>query len=777
MATVHKQHRSLKKLIWGMWVSFLLFLSTVSLYIYTVQVNLWNLYGALPSLAVLENPENDLSSELYAADGVLLGKYFRNNRSPVAYEEISQNVINALLATEDYRFETHAGVDLKGLYRAFLLSILLQKNRGGGSTLTQQLAKNLFKTRSERYKGLLSNIPLIKTIIVKTKEWIVAVQLERAYTKKEIITMYLNTVSFGSNTFGLKVAAKTFFNTTPELLSVEQAALLVGLLKAPSHYSPIRYPDRARQRRDAVLAQLYKYQLLAQEDYDLLKKNPIALEYKVEDHNVGLATYFRAATRDFLLQWAHQHGYDLFEDGLKIYTTIDSCLQKYAEEAVTAHMQVLQSSFEQHWEGCNPWIDQKGNEIEGFIETAAKHTAYYKQLVEAYGEDKDTIDTLMNTPTATQLFSWKGEVDTVMSPMDVVRYNKRLLHTGFMAMDPHTGHIKAWVGGINYKHFQYDHVMQGKRQPGSAFKPIVYAAAIDNGYMPWQEVVDAPVTFRVPGNPPTWTPRNWNKKYTGEKMTLRRAMARSINSITAYLMKQLGPELVVDYAKRLGINSPLEPVPALCLGTGDVSVYELVGAYSAFMNKGVWTAPLFITRIEDKNGRVLETFVPQKREAISEKTAYLMIHMLKGTMEEPGGTSIGIARALKEDNEICGKTGTTSNQSDGWFVGMARGLCAGVWVGGEDRCIHFRTLGLGSGARTARPIWEKFILSIYADPELPYNKGPLLDYAKPIDVDIPTRYEQPQDEVLAQETAQEEDATTEEGEDIAETALDVNEIF
>ncbi|MFM2428348.1 MAG: hypothetical protein RL012_232 [Bacteroidota bacterium] len=775
MMTIHKQNKSIKRFIWTIWIVFLLFLGTVPLYIFTVKINLWNLYGTLPSLAVLENPESDLSSELYSADGVLLGKYFRNNRSLVTYEEISQNVINALLVTEDYRFETHAGIDLKGLCRAFFLSILLQKNKGGGSTLTQQLAKNLFETRNERYKGLLSNIPLVKTVIVKTKEWIVAVQLERSYTKKEIIAMYLNTVSFGSNTFGLKVAAKTFFNTTPDLLSVEQAALLVGLLKAPSHYSPIKHPERARRRRDVVLAQLCKYQLLAQENYEQIKQQPITLEYKAEDHNMGLATYFRSVIRDFLLQWTDQHGYDLFEDGLKIYTTIDSRLQKYAEEAVSTHMQVLQPSFEQHWEGRNPWVDQNGNEIENFIATAAKRTAYYQQMVEEYGEDKDTIDVLMNTPTATQLFSWKGEIDTVMSPMDVLRYNKRLLHTGFMAMEPHTGHVKAWVGGINYKHFQYDHVMQGKRQPGSAFKPIVYAAAIDNGYMPWQKVVDAPVTFRVPGNPPTWVPRNWSKKYTGEKMTLRQAMARSVNSITAYLMKQLGPTLVVDYAKRLGINSSLDPVPSLCLGTGDVSVYELVGAYSTFMNKGVWTAPLFITHIEDKNGRVLETFMPQKREAISEKTAYLMIHMLKGTIEEPGGTSRGIERALKEGNEICGKTGTTSNQSDGWFVGMARGLCAGVWVGGEDRCIHFRTLGLGGGASTARPIWERFMLSIYEDRELPYEKGPLLDYTKPIGVDIPIQLENAKAVLPAQEEDQEEESMMEK--DAVDVELDIDEIF
>jgi penicillin-binding protein 1A len=396
-------------------------------------------------------------------------------------------------------------------------------------------------------------------------------------------------------------------------------------------------------------------------------------------------------------------------------------------------------------------------------------------LVEEYGEDKDTIHALMNTPIPTQLFSWEGEIDTVMSPMDALRYTKKLLHTGFMAMDPRTGHIKAWVGGINYQHFQYDHVMQGKRQPGSVFKPIVYAAAIDNGYMPWQEVVDAPVIFSVSNGASTWVPRNWSKQYTGKKMTLRQAMARSVNSITAYLMKQLGPALVVDYAKRLGIKSALDPVPALCLGTSDVSVYELVGAYSAFMNKGVWTEPFYITRIEDKNGRVLEAFVPQKKEAISENTAYLMVHMLKGTTEEPGGTSRGIKQVLREDNEICGKTGTTSNQSDGWFIGMTRDLCAGVWVGGEDRCIHFRNLALGGGAHTAMPIWENFMMRIYADAELPYKKESLLNYAKPFDIVIPSQHEQSQCILPAQETKQEEDVAMEET--AVDINLDVNEIF
>ena len=735
---------------------------------------MWNLYGGLPSLTVLENPQSSLSSELYAADGVLLGKYFRHNRSPVEYEDISPNLIHALLATEDQRFESHAGIDLKGLYRVFLFSILLHKNKGGGSTITQQLAKNLFSTRSAQYQGVLSKVPILKTLVMKTKEWIVAVQLERAYTKKEILTMYLNTVSFGHNTFGLKVAAKTFFNTTPDALSVTQAALLVGLLKAPSRYNPIKHPARALQRRNVVLEQLHKHHLLTQEAYASLKQLPLGLEYTEEDYNIGLATYFRSASRNFLLQWAHAHGYDLFEDGLKIYTTLDSRLQKHAEEAVAAHMKVLQQKFEAHWGDSNPWVDQEGHEIKNFIEKSAKATEHYQRLVETYGEDTDKIDSIMHTPVPTKLFSWEGEIDTCLSPIDALKYNKRLLHAGLMAMDPHTGHIKAWVGGINYKHFQYDHVMQGRRQPGSTFKPIVYAAALDNGYTPWQEVVDTPVTFSIPSYPYTWTPQNWNKEYTGHKMTLRQAMARSINSITAYLMQQLGPPLIVDYAKRLGIKSPLEPVPSLCLGASDVSIYELVGAYSTFMNKGEWTAPFYITRIEDKNGRLIQEFIPQKQEALSESTAYLMIHMLKGSIEEPGGTSKGISNAIKEDNEVCGKTGTTSNQSDGWFIGMTRGLCTGVWVGGEDRCIHFKTLATGSGAKTARPIWEQFMLNIYADPELPYQKGSLLDHKQPIGVDLPTQEQNKMEKNEATMPAQEADEYLEE--DTVNSELDVNEI-
>eukprot|EP01132_Coremiostelium_polycephalum_P000240 gene240-319_t len=719
-----------RKLIRRLWIVFIGLVVSLPIYLFTVKINFLNLYGDLPTFTTLENPKSDLTSELYSADGIVLGKYFRYNRSPVAYQDISKNLIDALTATEDYQFEKHTGIYLSGIMRAFVLSVVLRQNKGGGSTLTQQLAKNLFKTRSKQQQGLLSNVPLIKTLIIKTKEWIVAIQLERAYTKQEIIAMYLNTVSFGNNAYGIKVAAKTYFNTTPDKLTIEQAALLVGILKATSYYSPTRFPERALQRRNVVLAQLYKHQFITSTTFEALKQLPLNLQCKVEDHTQGIATYFRSAIRDFLLTWTKAHGYDLFEDGLKIYTTLDSRLQWHAEAAVAEHMQALQGKFEQHWGNHHPWVDEQGNELPGFIEKAAKKSDAYQHILQNYG--LDSAEAYLHTPIPTKLFAWGGEIDSLVSPIDAMRYNKRFLHAGLMAMDPHTGHIKAWVGGINFDHFKYDHVMQGKRQPGSAFKPIVYAAAIDNGYSPCYEVVDAPVTFKVPTRAGTWTPKNANNQYSGQKLTLRQALSKSVNSITAYLLKQIGPELVVEYAHRLGIRSPMSPVPALCLGTSDVSVYELTGAYSAFMNKGIWTAPLYIVRIEDKHGRILEQFIPQKKEAISEETAWTMLHMLKGTIEEQG-TFRGLSREIREGNEVCGKTGTTSNHSDGWCIGMAKDLCTGIWVGGENRAIHFKTLATGQGAVTARPIWEKFMLRLYADPKVAYKKGPLPKPAIPLD--------------------------------------------
>ena len=707
-----------------MWLAFAAIILGIPFFIFTVKINLFNLYGGLPSLDILENPESDLSSELYSADSVLLGKYFRQNRSPVEYRDISENLIKALLAAEDYRFTQHSGIDFKGLSRVFFFSILLHQNTGGGSTLSQQLAKNLFKTRSKKYQGLLNKIPLIGIVIVKIKEWIVAIHLESAYTKKEIVAMYLNTVDFGSNAFGLKVAAKTFFNTTPDELSIAQAALLVGLLKAPSRYSPVKNLKNSIKRRNTVIKQMYKYNFLTQQAYDSIRQLPVTLTYKVENHNAGPATYFRSVIRDFLLKWTKNNGYDLFEDGLKIYTTIDSRMQQYAEEAMQEHMKNLQKRFNAHWEDADPWIDEQDRAMEDFIDTTVKNSALYKSLVNKYGQGSDSVHIALNMPKPMRLFSWKGEIDTVLSSIDSIKYSKRFLHAGMMAMEPHTGYIKTWVGGINHKFFKYDHVMQGKRQSGSVFKPIVYTAALDNGYLPTDEVIDAPVTFIMPGQASTtWTPQNASKRYTGQKLTLRQAMSRSVNSVTAYLMKQLGPQLVIDYARLLGIKGPMEPVPALCLGTSDLSVYEIVGAYNTFVNNGIWIEPLYITRIEDKNGNVLASFTPKRQEAVSEETAHLMVHMLKGATEELGGTARGLGIKIKIDNEIGGKTGTTANYSDGWFVGITHDLTAGVWVGGEDRCIHFRTLATGQGAVTARPIWEKFMLKVYDNDDLPYHKG------------------------------------------------------
>lgn len=724
------------KIVKGIWVVFAALVILVPLFIYSVSHDFMGLYGGQPSLRMLENPRDELSSELYSADNVLLGKYFRENRSPVRYEDISPNLIKALIATEDIRFEEHSGIDLRGLSRATVYYLVPGQYAGGGSTLTQQLVKNLFEARSEKYEGLLHKVPQLGRFIDKAKEWIVAIKLERSYTKEEIISMYLNTVPFGSNAHGIKVASQTYFNTSPDSLNIQQAALLAGLVQAPTRHHPVYNPESSLDRRNVVLAQMKKYEFLSNHEYDSLVRMPIELDYKVENHNKGLATYFRSVIGAYLRNWANEHGYDLYEGGLKIYTSIDSRLQQYAEEAVSEHMKALQQTFDEHWDGLNPWIDENGEEIKNFIQTAAQRTSRYRSLVRKYGAGSDSIDIVMNMPREMTVFSYNGEIDTVMSPMDSLRYYKRFLQAGFISMDPHTGLIKAWVGGINHKYFKYDHVMQGKRQPGSTFKPILYAAAIDNGYSPCYEVYDAPVTFEAVGDQPAYKPKNATGEYTGEKMTIRKGMSQSVNSIAAFMMKKIGPNTVVDYARRLGIESPLDPVPALALGTSDVSIYELVGAYSTFVNEGVYTKPYFITRIEDKNGNVLQEFPPRTREALSEETAYLMLYMLRGTTEEQGGTALGLSWDLRNENEIGAKTGTTSNYSDGWFVGLTKDLVSGIWVGGDDRSIHFRNLTYGQGARMAMPIWAKFMKKVYEDESLGITKGPFKEPVRGISVEI-----------------------------------------
>jgi penicillin-binding protein 1A len=721
-------------LIRTFWILLASFFIGIAIWTYAVSLNAFGLFGGIPSTENLANPKSELASEVYTEDGVLLGKYFKENRSPAEFSELSPNLIKALFATEDIRFEDHSGIDMKGTLA--ILWYVIRFDRRGSSTLTQQLAKNLFDTRSELYKGTLSDVPGLGTVIIKTKEWITAVKLERTYTKQEILTMYLNVVHFGSNTFGIKTASRTFFNTTPDKLTLEQSAMLVGVLKAPTLYSPVYNPEKALKRRNTVIEQMKKYDFLTEAEAESLKLRPIDIrQYKVENHNEGFGTYFRTELKKDLQKFCHEKGLDLYSDGLKIYTTINSRMQRYAEQALDSHMKAQQAVFFNYWRGKNPWVDENGTEIKDFILNAARKTSLFQAYKEQYGGNEDSAILAFKRPLRTTLFSWKGGIDTTLSPWDSIAYTKHFLHSGMMSMDPFTGHIKAWVGGINYKFFKYDHVRQGRRQPGSSFKPIVYAAAMDNGFTPCTEMVDAPVTFYNEETNTYWTPKNSDGKFTGERMTLRKAMAQSINSVAAQVMKKLGPERVVEYARRLGITSPLDAVPALCLGASDVSVFELVSAYSTFVSGGTWTRPYYITRIADKNGNVLATFNPEKKEVISEETAYMMVHMLMGATKERNGTALGLHRLGKTlvGNEVGGKTGTTSNYSDGWFMGITKQLVTGIWVGGEDRSIHFRSFHLGQGSKMAMPIWSYYMDKVYADPVLGITKGP---FKKPANLSV-----------------------------------------
>ena len=731
-----------KNIILSLWLGFIIVFIFILFLFFSIQKNHFNLYGELPSLEDLEKPKSELSSELYSADNIILGKYFRYNRTPTRYDELSDELIETILVTEDIRYYEHSGIDLRGLIRAgygvFKNIITLGQTglEGGGSTITQQLAKNLFKTR--KMKGKLTEVPGIGIFIVKLKEWIVAIQLEKFYTKKEILSMYLNTAEFGSNAYGIKVASDTYFKKSPSEINYNEAAILVGLINKPTKYNPIYNPEFAKRKRTEVLYNLYKYNKINRAKYDSLNSSSFGLKYKVENQNVGMATYFRTVVKNYLVQWSKENGYDLFADGLKIYTTINSTLQKYAEKSVENQMKKLQLLFDEHWENKNPWIDEKGFEIKNFISNSIKRSNQYKFYAKKFNKDSLKIYNELKKRKKMKVFTWNGEVDTIFSAIDSLKYYKRFLQAGFISIEPKSGHIKAWVGGINHKYFKYDHVKQGKRQPGSTIKPIVYAAAIDNGYSPCYPVVDAPVVFELPGqDPPYWRPDNHNSKWSGETMTLRKAMAKSVNSITAFMTKKLTPNTVVDYAKKLGISSDLEPVPAVCLGAGgDVSLFDLVGAYSTFINRGVWTEPFFISRIEDKYGNLIQSFVPKKIESLNEETAYIMLHMLKGSKEEEGGTARGLDPTLTSNNDVGAKTGTTQNASDGWFIGVTKNLVSGAWVGGDDRSIRFRNWVLGQGARTAMPIWQEYMLDAYNDSTLNINKGQFDKPTKTISIEI-----------------------------------------
>ena len=721
---VEKRKNLPRKVIRVLWISFFMVVIGPPLLIYMVEKDAMGLFGGLPSLERLERPDPNLASELIAIDGTILGKYFRDNRSNVTYDDLSPELINTLLVTEDIRFKSHPGIDLRGIVRA-AKGVLTGSNQGGGSTITMQLAQNLYRTESTNI-GSLYSISKLGSVITKIKEYIISVKLERNYTKKEIMAMYLNTISYGQNAFGIKVAAETYFGKLPSELNYKESAVIVGLINKPTKWNPIQNPENAMRKRTEVLYNLFKNDLITRQVYDSLKVSDFDLNFNVASHNTGPAPYFRAVAGNFLRDWANERGYDIYDDGLKIYTTIDPTMQSYAEEAVIEHMANLQKDFDKEWKGQIPWRDSDGQIISDFLEREIKRGEYYRVLRERFDTNEDSIEKYLKMKRKMKIFTWEGEVDTVFNHYDSLNHYKRFLQTGFMAMDPKTGHIKAWVGGINHKFFQFDHVKQGKRQPGSTIKPIVYTTAIENlAYSPCLELDDIKVVFELPGQvPPTWSPENAERKYTGKRMTIRQGMAKSVNSITAHVMKRVGPRNVVKYAKRMGIESNLDAVPTLCLGAGgEVSVYEMVGAYSTFVNKGKHTKPYFIKRIEDKNGNLIEDFTPEVTEAISEKTAHTMLYMLRGATEEVGGTGQGLDKRLKESLQIGAKTGTTDNASDGWFMGITKDLAAGAWVGGDNNTIHFKSWYSGQGARTAMPIWENFMLKVYGDSTIGFTPG------------------------------------------------------
>jgi len=668
-----------------------------------------------------------VGSQVYTADGKLIGQYYRENRSPVAFKDISPNLINALVATEDVRFYSHHGVD----FYAFFTSILstAKGDKRGGSTITQQLAKNLFETRKKKSQGIIKHVPFIRTMVYKCKEWLTAFKIEHVYTKQQILELYLNTVPFGNNSFGIKTATLKFFNKDPDKVNPAEAAMLIGMLKATSTYNPINNPDRALERRNVVLGQMVKNNSLTKADYDKYSAMPLNLDLSyVEDVSQG-DSYLREAVERWLKKWCKDNDYDLYNDGLKIYTTIDSHMQQYAEEAVAEKMKELQKRFDNLWGKKNPWRDFNGNEIKDFVLKAEENLPIYKLLDRKYHGDTTLIQKYFSTKKQMTVFTWNGEKDTTFSSIDSIKYYTRILNTGMMTIEPSSGYIKDWVGGIDYKYFNYDHVNQSKRQAGSTFKPFAYVTALDNGFTPCDKFTDKPVSIKYMdgGKQEVWSPNNADFHFTYQDMSLRWAMGKSVNSITAQLTEQVGWDKIVQYAHRLGIESPLKSVPSVSLGSNDVSVYEMVRAYSTFLNKGTKIDPLLVTKITDQDGNIIQEFTLNTEKVLSEETAWLMLYMFRGGMEEPGGTSQALWEypgLWKKDNQIGGKTGTSSHYVDGWYMGITKDLVTGVWVGADDRSVHFTNSETGEGSHTALPIFATFMEKVYADPKSGYSYGP-----------------------------------------------------
>lgn len=710
-----------------LWLIFFILLIAVVTFFYGVA-NEW--FGKMPTFEELENPETNQASQIYSSDGQLLGSYYIENRSNIQFSALSPYLVNALIAIEDIRFTEHSGIDDRALIRV-TYGILTGNHKGGGSTLTQQLAKNLFP-RGE-------NLSTPRLVVRKFQEWITATKLEHNYSKEEILAMYLNTVPFGSNAFGIKSATQTFFGKLPGELKLEEAALMAGVVNAPTRFSPIRNPNNALNRRNLVLAKMAEYNFISQSVCDSVSQIPIDMShYGVMDHNSGQATYFREFLRSELQSWAAEHKkddgtpYNIYKDGLKIYTTINSKMQGYAENAVRTHVgENLQPAFFKHWKGYSnapfvfPDSDPK-EEIKKILNQSMRRSDRYRVMRKA-GYSMDSIVAVFNRPTWMRVFSWDGAFDTIMSPMDSIRYYKFFLQASLMSVDSRTGFVRAYVGGNDYRYFKYDHVTQAHRQVGSTFKPFLYTLAMQEGeYSPCSKIPNISYSIQLYDGS-FWEPRNDSKEKVGEEVTLKWALANSNNWISAYLMKRFSPQAVIQMARKMGVKSPIDPVPAICLGVPDLTLYEMVGAMNTFANQGVYVKPTFITKIEDKNGNVIERFVPEQTEVLDDVTAYKMIQLMKGVVES--GTGIRLRYKYKLDNPIAGKTGTTQNQSDGWFMGITPDLTTGIWVGAEDRSVHFRTITLGQGANTALPIWALYMKQVYNDPSLGISQG---DFPKPL---------------------------------------------
>ncbi|MCL7761920.1 transglycosylase domain-containing protein [Polaribacter sp. Z014] len=740
-----KKTTSFKKYIKWFW---LLVLGGFAAILLLFLIASWGGLGKLPTFEELENPENNLATEIISSDGKTLGKYATENRTPIKFKDLPENLVKALVATEDERFFEHSGIDFKGTARA-----VLKPGSGGASTLTQQLAKMLFTGRASR------NIFL--RIGQKVKEWVVAIKLERQYTKNEILTMYLNKYDFLNQAVGIRSAARIYFGKEPKELEVQESAMLIGMLKNSSLYNPLRRAERVKNRRNVVLKQMNRSEFISMQQKDSLQQLDLGLDIHKEGHSDGSATYFRTYLQKYLRKWVQENPkpngeeYNIFRDGLKIYVTIDSRMQKYAEEAIDEHMSNLQSYFfkEQERNKTAPFYDLEQSEINTILERAKKNSDRYKRLKIA-GKSSKYIDEVFKTKTKMSVFSWKGDIDTIMSPIDSVRYYKYFLRSGLLSIEPQSGHIKAWVGGIDNKHFKYDAVAQQKRQVGSTFKPFVYATAINQLKLsPCDEFPNIPYTIPKGkyGIPKAWTPENASKKYGG-MLTLKDGLAGSVNTMSVRLIDMVGPENVVRLAKSAGIESKIEANPSIALGAVDLSLLEMVSAYSTFANQGLRVSPMILTRIEDKNGTVLQEFTPETKEVLSEESAYVVLDLLKGVTQSGSGVRLRLPWAkpgyvtgypYKFTNPIAGKTGTTQNQSDGWFMGIVPNLATGVWTGGEDRATHFAGIAKGQGATMALPSWALYMQKCYADKTLNISKE---DFEKPENLSININCDEKSDE-------------------------------